>query len=609
MLGINAVSLRWKLMAPFILLTLVSASTGTFLLTRAASNRAEVRIQTDLQRQSQAATDSFADLVATQIELVRLGAHTEGVLESLRSHDTANLETLLRPLLLNSRAQLIEVIDSQGNELIAIWRDKALPAAELPASLRTKLNATQETSGTDKSVLMTDSARGSVLIAAGSIREGEQRVGTLVVGTFARSVAERLATTVRGPVGLYDPSGVRIGGSGKQPVLTPKLVLTAKSGKDRVDGTAVSVAELIGRGGSVVARVAVFKPTESIAAELGNTATGIALLGIASIAAVFGIGMAVAKAITAPLARVAATAAAIAEGDLSQRARVRKGDEIGQLGAAFNAMADRLQSSYEELERRVEERTNDLTIANEKLARVGQAKSEFLANMSHELRTPLNAIIGYSELLSDPYFGPLKSSDVRRQAKAINQSGQHLLDLINDVLDLSKIEAGKLVLNIDDVQVRKTVREVAGLMKPLADAKNIKLKVKVPATLTPLLADEKRFRQILLNLLSNAIKFTPDGGTVTVAAGMQRGELWMEVIDTGIGIPDDYRSKVFEQFLQVDGSYARRQEGTGLGLALTRRLVEMHGGEISVMSEVGKGSCFRFTVRDKASRVKVKKAS
>ena len=607
-MGMHSVSLRWKLMAPFILLTLVWASTGTFLLTRAARNRAEVRIQADLQRQSQAATDSFADLVATQIELVRLGAHTEGVVESLKANDASNLDALLRPLLLNSRAQLIEIVDPQGNERVAVWRDKSLPAAELPFNIRSQINSAQDTSS-DKSVLMTDSIRGPILIAAGSIRDGEQRVGTLVVGTFARSVAERLGTTVRGPVGIYDTSGVRVAGSGRQPVLTKKMVLDSNSGRAKVRGTAVSIAELIGRGGAAVARVAVFKSTESIASELGNTAGGIALLGMASIAAVFGIGMAVAKAITAPLARVAATAAAIAEGDLSKRARVRKGDEIGQLGAAFNAMADRLQASYEELERRVEERTNDLTIANEQLARVGRAKSEFLANMSHELRTPLNAIIGYSELLADPYFGPLKASEVRRQAKAINQSGQHLLDLINDVLDLSKIEAGKLVLNIGDVQVRKIVRDVVGLMKPLADAKGIKMRVKVPATIQPLMADEKRFRQILLNLMSNAIKFTPDGGIVTVASGIDEDHLWVEVTDTGIGIAKEFQAKVFEQFLQVDGSYGRLQEGTGLGLALTKRLVEMHGGEISVESEVGKGSTFRFTIPDRMSRSKVKKAS
>ncbi|MCA1838818.1 MAG: ATP-binding protein [Actinomycetota bacterium] len=611
----NSLSLRWKLMAPFVLLTIVWASTGTFLLARSASSRAEARVESDLQREAQAAATSFADLVATDIELVRLAAHTDGVLPALINSDPTALEGLLKPLLINSRAQLIAVVDSTGQEKIGVWRDKTEAGARLPVALRSSMGQVQDTAS-DKSVSITTSDRGKLLIASGSIRDGDARVGSLVVGTFASTLADRLSSAVRGPVALYDSSAELVATAGKVEPVARSVITNQRPERIRIGDTAVSTITLSGRGGTVVARLALFKPTEGVATELGKTAGGIALLGIAAIAAVFGIGLLVARAITAPLGRVAATAGAIANGDLSQRAKVRQGDEIGRLGAAFNEMADRLQTSYEELEKRVEERTNELTVANEALARVGQAKSEFLANMSHELRTPLNAVIGYSELMADPYFGPLKGAEVRRQAKAINQSGKHLLELINDVLDLSKIEAGRLTLNIEQVHIRKTIKQVVGLVQTLADAKQIRLRTKIAASPVAVYADEKRFRQILLNLLSNAIKFTPDGGTVTIRSGEcdefdkdGEGYLWIQVIDTGIGIADEFRSKVFEQFLQVDGSYARQQEGTGLGLALTKRLVEMHGGHIDVESEVGKGSEFRFTLRNVQVRKRVWKAS
>jgi len=227
------------------------------------------------------------------------------------------------------------------------------------------------------------------------------------------------------------------------------------------------------------------------------------------------------------------------------------------------------------------------------------AKSQFLANMSHELRTPLNAIIGFSEVLTDKLFGDLNERQLKYGNNILN-SGRHLLQLINDILDLAKVESGRAELLCSSFNVAKVLQDAQTIVKTLANKKGIALEFNVPPDLPPLFADEGKFKQILYNLLSNAIKFTPDGGRVTLTASLGApGEcLRISVADTGIGIKPEDHERVFQEFEQVDSSYGRQQQGTGLGLALTKRLVEMHGGEILVQSEgiEGKGSVFTFVI-------------
>ena len=235
------------------------------------------------------------------------------------------------------------------------------------------------------------------------------------------------------------------------------------------------------------------------------------------------------------------------------------------------------------------------------------AKSQFLANMSHELRTPLNAIIGFSEILADKTFGDLNDRQLKYSHNILN-SGRHLLQLINDILDLAKVEARRVELMRNKFNVAKALSEVQTIVKTLANKKNINLEVEAAVDLPAMFADEAKFKQIMYNLLSNAIKFTPDGGKVSVTAAIQKatgadaspaGEaLRVAVTDTGIGIKMKDQERVFKEFEQVDSSYGRQQQGTGLGLALTKRLVEMHGGTISVESEgvEGKGSTFTFLI-------------
>jgi PAS domain S-box-containing protein len=241
------------------------------------------------------------------------------------------------------------------------------------------------------------------------------------------------------------------------------------------------------------------------------------------------------------------------------------------------------------------------------------AKSQFLANMSHELRTPLNAVIGFSEILSDKTFGSLNERQLKYSNNILN-SGRHLLQLINDILDLAKVEAGRVELTRNTFAVAKALHEVQTIVKTLANKKSIGLEFEIGANLPPLYADEAKFKQVMYNLLSNAIKFTPDGGRVTVTAAFQNegngdagqasetrlaGQaMRVAVTDTGIGIQARDQERVFKEFEQVDSSYGRRQQGTGLGLALSKRLIEMHGGRIWVESEgiEGNGSTFTFLI-------------
>ena len=236
----------------------------------------------------------------------------------------------------------------------------------------------------------------------------------------------------------------------------------------------------------------------------------------------------------------------------------------------------------------------ELEAANRELAAASQQKSEFLANMSHELRTPLNAIIGFSEVLGERMFGELTEKQ-EEYLKDIHASGQHLLSLINDILDLSKIEAGRMELDLTEFDLPAAIENALMLVRERAGRRAIALHTSIDGGLGAVQADERKVRQVVLNLLSNAIKFTPEGGRIDVGAVSKAGFVEVSVSDTGVGISPDDHEAVFDEFRQV-GTASKKVEGTGLGLSLCRRFVELHGGRIWVESQLGAGSTFTFTI-------------
>ncbi|MBI2485826.1 MAG: GAF domain-containing protein, partial [Deltaproteobacteria bacterium] len=270
-----------------------------------------------------------------------------------------------------------------------------------------------------------------------------------------------------------------------------------------------------------------------------------------------------------------------------------------QIETAVNnaRQAAALREARDELESKVAERTKELVQANIQLKEIDRHKSEFLATMSHELRTPLNSIIGFSEMLLGKTFGDLNEKQ-KRYINNVLLSGRHLLRLINDILDLSRVEAGQMEPQLEEFSPAEALSEVEAIVKPTADKKGLKLEFSIDNGVKTIWADEGKFKQVMYNLLSNAIKFT-ESGWVSVKAKLVQGVedlIEVNIEDTGIGIKAEDMGKLFKEFEQIEGGISRRYEGTGLGLALSKKLVELHGGEIWAESEYGKGSKFTFSL-------------
>jgi len=301
-------------------------------------------------------------------------------------------------------------------------------------------------------------------------------------------------------------------------------------------------------------------------------------IGVAAGAIVLALllGFVLSWSVIGPIQNIDTRLAAIASGDFSGHVDVENRDELGALGANVNRMNDELRRLYTELEA------------------ASKHKSEFLANMSHELRTPLNAIIGFSQVLRDEMVGPVNPKQAE-YLDDISSSGNHLLSLINDVLDLSKVEAGQIELEMHPFSLREALERGVVMVRERATEDGVRVAFDADPEVDVVDGDERRIKQVIFNLLSNAVKFTPAGGEVDVSATRANGEVRVSVADTGPGVAPEDRDRIFEEFQQSETGVGLR-EGTGLGLALSKRFVELHGGRIWVESEVGHGSTFTFAL-------------
>ena len=301
-------------------------------------------------------------------------------------------------------------------------------------------------------------------------------------------------------------------------------------------------------------------------------------IGVAAGAIVLALllGFVLSWSVTGPIQRIDSRLAAIASGDFSGHVDATNRDELGALAANVNRMSDELRRLYRELET------------------ASQHKSDFLANMSHELRTPLNAIIGFSQVLREGMVGDVNEKQLE-YLDDILSSGHHLLSLINDVLDLSKVEAGQVELELAPFSLQEALERGVAMVRERALQDGVFVTLAANPDVDVVSGDERRIRQVIFNLLSNAVKFTPSGGAVDVRTTRANGEVSVSVADTGPGIAAEDLRRVFEEFQQTEAGI-ERGEGTGLGLALSKRLVELHGGRIWVDSELGRGSTFVFTL-------------
>lgn len=315
-----------------------------------------------------------------------------------------------------------------------------------------------------------------------------------------------------------------------------------------------------------------------------------------------GLGMAlvasltVARRVVRPLETLRKGVQRIGGGDMSARLDVKTGDEIELLAEEFNKMTENLRGAYDGLERKVAQRTRDLAVANERLQEVDRLKSDFVSNVSHELRTPLTAIKGAVDLVLREVAGPLTEKQTHYLTR-VRSNTQHLASLINDLLDLSKIESGKVDVKNSRVSLGGLVHEVVETLRPVATEKVVALQATTPEPSILVWADRDKVNQVLLNLIGNAIKFTPAQGRVTVSASRNGYEsVRVSVADTGPGIPSEERENIFDKFYQIAQMGDVKPKGTGLGLAICRALVELHGGKIWVEPEASGGSIFYFTL-------------
>ena len=333
--------------------------------------------------------------------------------------------------------------------------------------------------------------------------------------------------------------------------------------------------------------------SEAYAPLYASVVRTLALLGVSlSIAGL--VSRLLSHRVVRPLVQLQEGAVRLGQGDLAYRLCITTADEFQCVAEEFNRMATQLQTLYGGLEQQVAERTHALEERSRQLAIASAHKSQFLAQMSHELRTPLNAILGYTELMLDAIYGDVPPA-IRQVLDRVHFSGQHLLRLINDVLDISKMEAGEWRLLLTDYAMRDVVQKVVTTMEALATEKGLALTVTMPDILPLGKGDEQRLVQVLMNLVGNAIKFT-EVGTVQMQVAVCEGAFLLAVSDTGPGIALAEQQTIFEQFQQTEQTRTRAQGGTGLGLAIVKRIVDMHGGHVWVESCPGQGATFRVTL-------------
>ncbi len=378
---------------------------------------------------------------------------------------------------------------------------------------------------------------------------------------------------------------------------------------DEMGRTVKGVIHPIGKQGW---HIVVQTPVSELSKEVGGLWLLLALVLVGSAALAVAVAWLMSTRLTRPISQLAYATEQVAAGELTTRVETDAVNEVGTLADSFNRMVselsytqarnqqllDELNQLNEDLEKRVEQRTKELKIARDQADAANRAKSDFVANLSHELRTPLTSITGFSEALQEKYFGELNQKQAE-YVKYIQDDSQHMLSLINQIADLEKIETGKTEIEVSSVKIKKLLENSVSMIEDKAAEHHITLDYQLAPEIDELeiRADEPKLQEVVINLLSNAVMFTPDGGRITVKAKVADKQLIVEVVDTGIGIAPDNQERIFEDFFQVKSETNDKTPGLGLGLGLSRRLVEMHRGKIWVESEgEGRGSRFIFTI-------------
>lgn len=598
--------LVWKLLIPLVGMTLVVGMVGTFAIVRELNERAQVDLERDLLRESATAEAALHDLGLSLSESVRFGANIEGVAGAV---DRGDEETARRQLASVPAAQevldLLVVTDRDGRGLVEVQRqgDRLEVESGTPWRERGAADLLAEDGGRRSFVryAFLDVDGASFLVASGPIARDDEVVGTIIAGIDAGDAAGFAGRRAGSPVELYDDSG-RVVAVSEGPVArstppdTPVRAQVRRT-EERAGEEVAVVYSPLEFTGEPIGQLSVRMPTAPAFAAAQGTTLRLALLVLAAMGGVVALGVLVARLVVRQVRPLVDTSRRLGSGELTARAPRFGNDELGEVARGMNLMAEQLQAAQEEVKLRVTARTEELERLYQELLRLEEGRSEFFTQVVHEFRNQLFAIRTHAEMMRDPDFEPDSASWRSEYGELISEAAVELLRRVDEILELARAEAGKTEFEFEEVQLADVVEHLGPTISALARRGDLEASFEVPHNLPRVRADRDRLNQILMNLVSNAVKYTPPGGRVAISARRRGNTVEVAVADTGIGVPEDAGDRLFEPFYRAAG----RAEGSeftssGLGLAVTRRLVESHGGEVGYVSHPGAGTTFTFTI-------------
>ncbi|MHB8513297.1 MAG: sensor histidine kinase [Actinomycetota bacterium] len=593
--------LFWKLLVPFLAIELVIGYFGGFLIIRYLSDRAKTTIEQTLSTRFYETRSWLHDRNLYLIESVNLAANLDGMVKAISSNDPGNVQRLLASVLaLKPELSMVSIANTRGASLSEFL---ARPGGGFATAQTTSW---QDSTVVRDALAMTSPTRsagfvivdGTPMFAVAepvcSTNAGCSPVGVAIVAVKASlltsGAALAAAPSEKEELALFDLEGHLVGASGGAAGWSappPTALAGLRSVSQREQGRDyATVYGPIESESHVAAIVAVRTATASLFSAARRAGLNVVYILIAAMAATVGLGALLTRSILAQVRPLVATSRAIAEGSLDARAPIVTDDELGGLADSVNRMAEHLQASYETLELRVEQRTQEIK-------RLLSERTNFFTAISHELRTPLAVILGEASLLGES----TRNRNVRDSTRIVHQCASQVLELVNNILDLARAEAGRIDLDKSSIDPNDVIAEIEAQFRTRAVAADVSLKTRAVKGLPRISADRSRLREILTNLVDNAIKYTPAGGHVRISATDADSFVEFSVADSGIGIPVEASDQIFEPFFRVEGSRTQGgQSSSGLGLAITKGLVEAHGGTIRFTSAPGKGTTFVFTM-------------
>jgi signal transduction histidine kinase len=588
--------LFWKLLVPYAILLIVAALVGALLIVRDLDTRAQTTLNQQLSEQALSARSQLHDTELYLIESATFAANLQGLSAATARGDKPSTSRLLQSVLaLKSRLNLLVATDTRGRGITEFARNQAIASAAGSswASYPGIAAMLHSTTGNSSAAVFALPDRPMFVVAAPicTTANGCHPSGVAIAGIRADAVASAVRLEAGTGFSLFNSAGQLIGSE------TASLPAPPRGGDGdklprittKVNGRSSQVvyAPLVLQGVSV-GTFAISLPVSPAFASARHAAHSFAWLLIALIAGIVAIGLLVNQRIMAQVRPLVRTNRKLGAGDLSARAPVRGRDELGELAAGVNQMAEQLEASVDTLRSGVEQRTDEVR-------RLLQERNEFFATLSHEFRTPLAIIRTQANMLSDP--------DLRRDAGAattslgiVSEAATQALDIVNDILEASRSESDAVDLQLEEVDLTALLKGMTPTIEGLASAAELRAEIQI-GPLPPLYADGRRLRQVVLNLVDNAVKYTPSGGSVSVLAAASGDTVEVVVQDNGVGIPADAMAQLFDPFYRVPGTRPQHGESSsGIGLTLAKRLVEAHGGTLTVASIQGEGSTFTVSL-------------